>query len=211
MNKNQGDDGSRHFDSLETMKIESITLQHISMPLVAPFETSFGRETDRQCILLELRADGGATACVPPPSIPRRDRRCAVWVAECCAAFGRRRRRRWRRSWCRRCRARESGGPSVAVDVVGLAGITGMLIAGCEPHQCATRPVGPRPKRMPDEIVQDSREHRRRGRGDERPSSQAHEQGEHRELHGEAGRTDEEERANAPGVIHRRTGSGSAW
>ena len=29
------------------MKIESITLHHISMPLVAPFETSFGRETDR--------------------------------------------------------------------------------------------------------------------------------------------------------------------
>ena len=40
------------------MKIESITLHHISMPLVAPFETSFGRETDRQCILITLQADG---------------------------------------------------------------------------------------------------------------------------------------------------------
>ena len=48
------------------MKIESITLQHISMPLVAPFETSFGRETDRQCILLTLHAEGltGYGECV---------------------------------------------------------------------------------------------------------------------------------------------------
>src|SRR5512140_2664273 len=48
------------------MKIESITLHHISMPLVAPFETSFGRETDRQCILMILRADGltGYGECV---------------------------------------------------------------------------------------------------------------------------------------------------
>ena len=40
------------------MKIESITLHHIDMPLVAPFETSFGRETHRPCILVEMRADG---------------------------------------------------------------------------------------------------------------------------------------------------------
>jgi O-succinylbenzoate synthase len=48
------------------MKIESITLHHISMPLVAPFETSFGRETDRQCVLIMLRADGliGYGECV---------------------------------------------------------------------------------------------------------------------------------------------------
>ena len=48
------------------MKIESITLHHISMPLVAPFETSFGRETDRQCVLITLRADGliGHGECV---------------------------------------------------------------------------------------------------------------------------------------------------
>lgn len=48
------------------MKIESITLHHISMPLVAPFETSFGRETDRQCILITLRAGGltGYGECV---------------------------------------------------------------------------------------------------------------------------------------------------
>lgn len=48
------------------MKIESITLHHISMPLVAPFETSFGRETDRQCILITLQANGltGYGECV---------------------------------------------------------------------------------------------------------------------------------------------------
>ena len=48
------------------MKIESITLNHISMPLVAPFETSFGRETDRQCVLITLQAKGfiGYGECV---------------------------------------------------------------------------------------------------------------------------------------------------
>jgi o-succinylbenzoate synthase len=48
------------------MKIKSITLHHISMPLVAPFETSFGRETDRQCVLITLQADGltGYGECV---------------------------------------------------------------------------------------------------------------------------------------------------
>jgi len=39
------------------MKIESLTLHHVSMPLVAPFETSFGRETVRDCIIVELRAE----------------------------------------------------------------------------------------------------------------------------------------------------------
>jgi O-succinylbenzoate synthase len=36
------------------------------MPLVAPFETSFGRETDRQCILITLQAEGltGYGECV---------------------------------------------------------------------------------------------------------------------------------------------------
>ena len=48
------------------MKIDSITLHHISMPLVAPFETSFGRETDRQCLLITLQAEGltGYGECV---------------------------------------------------------------------------------------------------------------------------------------------------
>jgi len=48
------------------MKIEFITLHHISMPLVAPFETSFGRETDRQCIIITLQAEGltGYGECV---------------------------------------------------------------------------------------------------------------------------------------------------
>jgi len=36
------------------------------MPLVAPFETSFGRETDRQCVLITLQAEGliGYGECV---------------------------------------------------------------------------------------------------------------------------------------------------
>jgi O-succinylbenzoate synthase len=48
------------------MKIDSLTLHHISMPLVSPFETSFGRETDRQCIILTLQAEGltGYGECV---------------------------------------------------------------------------------------------------------------------------------------------------
>jgi O-succinylbenzoate synthase len=48
------------------MKIEAITLHHLSMPLIAPFETSFGRETDRQCVLITLQADGltGDGECV---------------------------------------------------------------------------------------------------------------------------------------------------
>jgi O-succinylbenzoate synthase len=48
------------------MKIESLTLHHISMPLVSPFETSFGRETDRECVIISLNADGltGYGECV---------------------------------------------------------------------------------------------------------------------------------------------------
>ena len=48
------------------MKIESITLHHISMPLVSPFETSFGRETDRECVIILLQAEGltGYGECV---------------------------------------------------------------------------------------------------------------------------------------------------
>jgi len=48
------------------MKIESITFHHISMPLTAPFETSFGRETDRQCIIVALQSEGliGYGECV---------------------------------------------------------------------------------------------------------------------------------------------------
>ena len=36
------------------------------MPLTAPFETSFGRETDRQCILITIQSEGitGYGECV---------------------------------------------------------------------------------------------------------------------------------------------------
>jgi O-succinylbenzoate synthase len=38
--------------------IDSIVLREIRMPLVHPFETSFGRTTQRRIILVEVRADG---------------------------------------------------------------------------------------------------------------------------------------------------------
>jgi o-succinylbenzoate synthase len=40
------------------MKLESITLHHISMPLVAAFETSFGVTHDRECLLVCIRSEG---------------------------------------------------------------------------------------------------------------------------------------------------------
>jgi o-succinylbenzoate synthase len=48
------------------MKIDSITLHHLNMPLVAPFETSFGREVDRECVLIEIKSEGevGYGECV---------------------------------------------------------------------------------------------------------------------------------------------------
>jgi O-succinylbenzoate synthase len=50
-------------------RIDQIELRHISMPLVAPFETSFGREADRECILVVVRAEGltGWGECVASP------------------------------------------------------------------------------------------------------------------------------------------------
>ncbi|HZU10595.1 MAG TPA: o-succinylbenzoate synthase [Pseudacidobacterium sp.] len=40
------------------MKIDSIVLREIRMPLVQPFQTSFGTTTDRRIMLVELRAEG---------------------------------------------------------------------------------------------------------------------------------------------------------
>jgi len=40
------------------MKIDSLTIYHIRLPLVTPFETSFGSIDHKECILVELRADG---------------------------------------------------------------------------------------------------------------------------------------------------------
>jgi O-succinylbenzoate synthase len=40
------------------MKIEHIELHHIELPLVHPFETSFGREFTRSCILVSVLAEG---------------------------------------------------------------------------------------------------------------------------------------------------------
>jgi O-succinylbenzoate synthase len=43
-----------------------MTLYHLRMPLVSPFETSFGREVDRECVLIALHAEGltGYGECV---------------------------------------------------------------------------------------------------------------------------------------------------
>jgi O-succinylbenzoate synthase len=48
------------------MRLESLTLTHLRMPLVAAFETSFGRITHRDCILVTLRSEGltGYGECV---------------------------------------------------------------------------------------------------------------------------------------------------
>ena len=48
------------------MKIETMVLRHLRMPLVAPFETSFGRIQERDCILITLQAGGltGYGECV---------------------------------------------------------------------------------------------------------------------------------------------------
>ena len=48
------------------MFIDRIVLHHLRMPLRSPFETSFGRSTDRECILLMVYAEGlvGYGECV---------------------------------------------------------------------------------------------------------------------------------------------------
>ena len=48
------------------MKLSHLTLYHLRMPLQSPFETSFGRTDDRDCILIEAHADGltGYGECV---------------------------------------------------------------------------------------------------------------------------------------------------
>jgi len=40
------------------MKLDSLTLHHLRMPLVAPFETSFGRTTERECIIVAIQSEG---------------------------------------------------------------------------------------------------------------------------------------------------------
>lgn len=43
---------------MTAIKIEQIELRHFAMPLVAPFETSFGVETEREGIIVSIRAGG---------------------------------------------------------------------------------------------------------------------------------------------------------
>jgi o-succinylbenzoate synthase len=44
----------------QTLKVQKITLREIRMPLVSPFETSFGRLTNRRILLVEAQSDGVA-------------------------------------------------------------------------------------------------------------------------------------------------------
>jgi O-succinylbenzoate synthase len=48
------------------MRLDSLTLTHLRMPLVNAFETSFGRITHRECILVTLQSEGltGYGECV---------------------------------------------------------------------------------------------------------------------------------------------------
>jgi len=40
------------------MKIEKIDLYHVAMPLVSPFQTSFGTESERECLIIALHGEG---------------------------------------------------------------------------------------------------------------------------------------------------------
>ncbi|HFD39853.1 MAG TPA: o-succinylbenzoate synthase [Anaerolineae bacterium] len=40
------------------MRIEQIEIRHLELPLIHPFETSFGRQEDRQAILVAVRGEG---------------------------------------------------------------------------------------------------------------------------------------------------------
>jgi O-succinylbenzoate synthase len=59
-------DGLNRTEETTIMKIDSLTLYHLQMPLVAPFETSFGRTTDRECIIIAIESEGqiGYGECV---------------------------------------------------------------------------------------------------------------------------------------------------
>ncbi len=48
------------------MKIDAIRFDQLKMPLVSPFETSFGREIDRECVLVTIQSEGvtGYGECV---------------------------------------------------------------------------------------------------------------------------------------------------
>ncbi len=52
------------------MNIDRVTLYHLRMTLASHFETSFGRQTTRDCVLLEVNADGltGYGECVADDS-----------------------------------------------------------------------------------------------------------------------------------------------
>ena len=59
------------------MKIDSIILRELRIPLIRPFRTSFGTTTERRVLLVELKCDGlsgwgECTAGEPPISATSR-------------------------------------------------------------------------------------------------------------------------------------------
>ena len=40
------------------MNIDSVVLREIRMPLLQPFETSFGRTSERRILLVEVQSEG---------------------------------------------------------------------------------------------------------------------------------------------------------
>jgi O-succinylbenzoate synthase len=40
------------------MRIDRVELRHVRMPLLSPFETSFGREAERDCLILRVESEG---------------------------------------------------------------------------------------------------------------------------------------------------------
>jgi len=52
------------------MKVERVVLHHVRMPLLSPFETSFGREEQRDCVILRVDSEGlvGWGECVADQS-----------------------------------------------------------------------------------------------------------------------------------------------
>jgi len=56
------------------MKIEEITLWHIKMPYKSPFQTSRWVEYDRECVIVQLRAEGltgwGEMSDIEAPQLP---------------------------------------------------------------------------------------------------------------------------------------------
>ena len=57
---------ARGSEAVASLRLERIVVRHVRLPLLTPFETSFGRTTDKEFLLLSVTADGvtGYGECV---------------------------------------------------------------------------------------------------------------------------------------------------